>query len=99
MPFLIHRKITDLASILEKIGWERETGDNIADTGGSACMLARIAENKSTDKLGFNIDESRLSREITVGFLDRNTAMNAVNKYNKEVDKTMHEVLKESGLL
>lgn len=99
LPYLIGRKITDLDEILQKVGWTRETGDSEADTGGSACWLARIAEVKSTKMLGFNVDESRLSREITVGFLDKETALNALKKYEREIDKTMHEVLEESELL
>lgn len=99
LPFLIHRKLTDLKDILENIGWEREIGDNKVDTGGSACMLARIAESKSTDMLGFNIDEARLSREVTAGFLDKETALEAIKKYRKEPDKSMEKVLKESGIL
>lgn len=98
-PFLIHRKITDLKEILDKIGWNREIGDNKADTGGSACMLARIAEFKSTEFLGFNIDESRLSREITAGFLDKESAETAIKKYKRDPQKTMNEVLKESDLI
>ena len=98
-PFLIHRKLEDLDQILNKIGWTRENGDNRVDTGGSACMLARIAELKSTEMLGFNVDESRLSREITSGFLDKETALNALGNYKRTVNKTMHEVLKESELL
>ena len=99
LPFLLHRKLSDLNSILSKIGWEKEDGDNTVDTGGSACMLARIAEAKSTDMLGFNIDESRLSREVTVGFLDRDTALDAINHYKRPISKSMNEVLKESGIL
>ena len=99
LPFLLHRKLSDLEGILRKIGWEKEKGDNTVDTGGSACLLARIAEAKATDMLGFNIDESRLSREITVGFLDRNTALKAVKNYKRPIDKSMNEVLKESGIL
>lgn len=98
-PFLVHRKLEDLDQILNKIGWKREDGDNKVDTGGSACMLARIAELKSTEMLGFNVDESRLSREITAGFLDRDTAINAIKNYKRPVNKSMHEVLEESGLL
>ena len=98
-PFLVHRKLEDLEQILNKIGWEREDGDNKVDTGGSACMLARIAEIKSTEMLGFNIDESRLSREITAGFLDKKSALNAINNYKRPVNKTMHEVLEESELI
>lgn len=98
-PFLVHRKLEDLEQILTKIGWKREDGDNKVDTGGSACMLARIAELKSTEMLGFNVDESRLSREITAGFLDKKTALNAINNYKRQVNKTMYEVLKESELL
>jgi len=99
LPFLIHRKLGDLKEILEKIGWEREIGDNKVDTGGSACMLARIAESKSTDMLGFNIDEARLSREVTAGFLDKETALSAINNYKKDVNESMTEVLERSGLL
>ncbi len=99
LPFLIHRKLKDLKTILDKIGWEREIGDNKVDTGGSACMLARIAESKSTDMLGFNIDEARLGREVTAGFLDKKTALNAINNYKKTTNASMEEVLKESGVL
>lgn len=98
-PFLVRRKLGDLKEILEKIGWEREIGDNEVDTGGSACMLARIAESKSTSMLGFNLDEARLSREITAGFLSKDTALNAINNYKKDINRSMTEVLEKSDLL
>lgn len=99
LPYLIGRKINDLDEILDKVEWTREMGDSKADTGGNACWLARIAEVKATKILGFNVDESRLGREVTVGFLDKNTALNAMNRYDREVGKSMHEVLKESELI
>lgn len=98
-PFLVHRKISDLKKILDEIEWTKEIGDNKADTGGSACMLARIAEFKSTSILGFNIDESRLSREITCGFLDKKTALNAIKKSKRVPNKTMYKILEESDLI
>lgn len=98
-PFLVHRKLDDLETILKKINWSREEGDNKVDTGGSACMLARIAESKTTDMLGFNIDEARLSREITCGFLTKEEALNAISKSKRKINKTMNEVLKESEII
>ncbi len=99
LPFLIHRRLDDLEEILDKIGWKKEVGDHKVDTGGSACMIARIAESKSTDMLGFNIDEARLSREVTAGFLDKETALAAISNYKKDNDKKMKDVLEGCGIL
>lgn len=99
LPYLIHRRLTDLEEILTKIGWTREQGECKVDTGGKACILAKIAEAKSTKLLGFNVDESRLSREIVAGFLDRETALNAIANYEQAVTKSMKEALEESGIL
>lgn len=98
-PFLVGRKIADLPSILEDIGWHRETEDHEVDTGGSACLLARSCEAKAHRMLGFHLDSARLSREITVGFLDKMKAKKAVEYGNRTPKDSVKQILVDSGVL
>lgn len=77
LPFLLQRRIGDLHEILRRLEWTTEN-DIQPNTGASACMLARIAESKVVSKLGFNPDETRLAREVTVGFLTREQALSVL---------------------
>ena len=99
LPFLIGRKNEDLPEILNKIGWERERGDHEVDTGGSACLLAKACEKKANEIMGFHLDSARLSREITVGFIDKEKAREAIKNGNRDSEYTVKEVLERGNLI
>lgn len=99
LPYLVSRKYEDLPEILEKIGWTRENGDHEVDTGGSACLLARACEKKANEIMGFHLDSARLSREITVGFINKERAKEAIKYGNRESEYTVKEVLKGAGII
>lgn len=99
LPYLISRKYSDIPDILEKIGWNREIGDHEVDTGGSACLLARACEEKSTEILGFHLDSARLSREITVGFIDKEKAKKAIEYGNRKSEFSVKEILKKENII
>lgn len=99
LPFLVGRKYEELPEILERIGWKREEGDHEVDTGGSACLLARACEKKANEILGFHLDSARLAREITVGFIDKAKAKEAIKNGNRESEYTVKEVLKRGNII
>lgn len=99
LPFLVSRKYKDLQPILQKIGWEKEQGDHEVDTGGSACLLARACEKKANEIIGFHLDSARLAREVTVGFIDKNIAKEAIKNGNRDSEYTVKEVLKNGGII
>lgn len=99
LPFLVGRKYEDLPEILEKIGWIRENLDHEVDTGGSACLLARACEKKANELLGFHLDSARLSREITVGFISKEKAKEAIKYGSRESEYSVNEVLKIGGII
>lgn len=99
LPFLVGRKYEELPEILERIGWRREEGDHEVDTGGSACLLARACEKKANEIMGFHLDSARLSREITVGFIDKAKAKEAIKNGNRESEYTVKEVLKRGNII
>lgn len=99
LPFLVGRKYEELPEILERIGWKREEGDHEVDTGGSACLLARACEKKANEIMGFHLDSARLAREITVGFIDKAKAKEAIKNGNRESEYTVKEVLKRGNII
>lgn len=99
LPFLVGRKYEELPEILERIGWKREEGDHEVDTGGSACLLARACEKKANEIMGFHLDSARLAREITVGFIDKTKAKEAIKNGNRETEYTVKEVLKRGNII
>ena len=99
LPFLVGRKYEELPEILERIGWKREEGDHEVDTGGSACWLARACEKKANEIMGFHLDSARLAREITVGFIDKAKAKEAIKNGNRESEYTVKEVLKRGNII
>lgn len=99
LPFLIGRRYNDLEPILNEIGWEREKDDHALDTGGSACLLAKACEKKANEILGFHLDSARLSREVTVGFINKEQAREAIKYGNRESEYTVKEVLENGGII
>lgn len=99
LPFLVGRKYEDLPKILNKIGWSREIGDHEVDTGGSACLLANACEKKANEIMGFHLDSARLSREVTVGFINKEQAKEAIKNGNREPVYTVKEVLERGKII
>lgn len=98
LPFLLQRTAKDIVPILEKINWEKPKGDSFIETGASGCYLARACEEKAERMLGFHLDSTRLSREITAGFISKEQANTALANY-KKTNKSVRQVLKEADIL
>lgn len=98
LPFLLQRKFSETKKILEEIKWIKPKNDKFIDTGASACLLALACEAKAERMLGFHIDSTRLAREVTVGFISKKQAQNAL-KNVRESSKTVREVLEEAEIL
>lgn len=96
-PFLIQRRFRELSPILDQLGWSEDNQISL-ETGASGCMLARIAESKIVEKLGFNPDETRLAREVTAGFITREQALGVLNQSTHICRVGMKEVLIKGGL-
>ncbi len=98
LPFLLQSNIQDTAEILKKLGWEAPTGEYLVESNSNSCLLARATEEKATRLLGFHPDTTRLSREITVGFISKEQGRKALTKKNPS-DLSVRKVLQEAGLL
>lgn len=97
-PFLIQRTSEDIKPILRKIGWKQKEGTSFIETGASACRLARACEHKAKELLRFHLDSTRLSREITAGFITKEQAQHAVENYQR-ADETVKNVLIDAGII
>jgi len=80
LPFLLQRKIKDTENILRKLGWRIPRGERLIESNANSCLFARAAENKARRMLGFHPDATRLAREVTVGFISKEQARNALTK-------------------
>jgi len=98
LPFLLQRKLADTKKILSKIGWQKPVSEKYVDTGSGTCYLARACEAKAARLLGFNMDSTRLAREVTIGFLTKKEAKSALSKIRRS-EKSVKTVLKEAGLI
>lgn len=98
LPFLLQRKLSDTRQILNEIGWKKPVDEGYVDTGGGSCLLARECEVKATRLLGFNIDSTRLAREVTIGFLTKREAKRALEKKRDSLT-SVSEVLKKAKVL
>jgi len=98
LPFLLQRSSEDIKPILKKIGWKKPINDLFIETGAGACYFARACEDKSKKMLGFHIDSTRLSREITAGFINKEQAKKAIKNY-KKTTKSVRQVLQEAEII
>lgn len=98
LPFILQRKITDVRRILQKLGWKKPMGEELIETNANSCLFARAAESKARRLLGFHPDSTRLSREVTVGFITKAQARRALAKthYSKY---SVRQVLERAGIL
>jgi hypothetical protein len=98
LPFLLQRTITDVEIILEKLGWETPEGEQLVESNSNSCLFAKAAEGKARRMLGFHPDTTRLSREVTVGFITKEQARKALEK-DHPYSKTVREVLQEAEII
>jgi hypothetical protein len=80
LPFLLQRSISDTTKILKRIGWKIPKGEALVETNSNSCLFARAAESKAMKLLGFHPDSTRLSREVTVGYITKKQAKDALKK-------------------
>lgn len=94
-PFLIQASLEDTKKVLKKIGWNyyRNVQSNAA-----SCLLAHAAEKQLYENLKFHPDTTRLAREITVGFLTKRQAKNALKKSVKS-KYNIPEMLKKAKII
>jgi hypothetical protein len=98
LPFLLQRKLGDTREALAAIGWKLPPGETLVESNANSCLLARAAEAKATRLLGFHPDTTRLSREITAGFMPKAAARKALAKKHRSPD-SVRKVLKKAGLI
>lgn len=99
LPFLLQRKYSEITSILEKMGCLDDVEELHVETGGKCCLLANACEKIANEKLGFHLDSARLSREITVGFIDKTTAIHAIENGRRDSQYSVREVLEKYKIL
>lgn len=99
LPFLMRRKYSELKNKLKEMNCLSDVEELGVETGGKCCPLANACEKIAYENLGFHLDSTRLSREITVGFIDKGTALNAVKKGLRDSKDSVHKILVESGIL
>lgn len=94
-PFLIQAKLKDTRKILKKMGWNYY---HTVQSNAASCLLAWAAEKPLYKYLSFHPDTTRLSREVTVGFLTKKEAKKALEKVRK-CPYTIPQILKRAGLV
>jgi cytidylate kinase len=98
LPFLLRRKIGDTRRILSKLGWRVPRGEDLIESNANSCLFARAAEAKAMRLLGFHPDATRLSREVTVGFITKAQARRALEKPHRS-RASVRAVLKRARVL
>ena len=79
-PFLFQRQAKITKEILERFGWKLPKGEKLIESNSNSCLLAEAAERKASRMLGFHPDSTRLSREVTAGFIKKTQAKKALSK-------------------
>lgn len=98
LPFLIRMKKYDTEKILKEMGWVQPEEGSFVETNGNSCLFAAACEAKAFAELGFHPDTTRLSREVTVGFLKKDEAKQALTN-TKKYNKTVRQVLEEAEII
>ena len=99
LPYLLQRKYREVLEILRRMSCLDQVLATQVETGGNSCSLARACEGIAFEMLGFHLDAARLSREVTVGFIDRKSARRAVEGGRRRSEKTVREVLTTCELI
>lgn len=98
LPFLLRSKLADVRELLETLGWEAPEGEKLVETSANSCLFAATTEERARELLGFHPDGPRLSREITAGFLDKETAAGAL-AYTHKVGARPRDILTAAHVL
>lgn len=100
MPYLLQKKYQDVVVSFASMPKLKSTIETQVKTGGNSCQLAEICEPLAFKLMGFHLDSLRLSREVTVGFIDKITANAAVQNFkNTRPVKNVQELLTECHIL
>lgn len=98
LPFLVRMKQYDTEKILKEMGWVQPDNESFVETNSNSCLFALACEAKAFAELGFHPDTTRLSREVTVGFLTKDEAAQALTNI-RQFDKTPRQVLEEAKII
>lgn len=99
LPYLLQKKYSNVLKTLEDISCKEHVVDTEVKTGGNSCALAKACESIAFELLGFHLDAPRLSREVTVGFIDKEIARRAIESSRGNSYKTVREVLTECHII
>ncbi|OGZ15126.1 MAG: hypothetical protein A3H76_00515 [Candidatus Lloydbacteria bacterium RIFCSPLOWO2_02_FULL_54_12] len=97
-PFLFRRTEKETKKILKKMGWELPPGEKLIETNANSCLFARAAETKALHMLGFHPDATRLSREVTAGFITKKRAEKALSVTHQSRYSVRH-ILAKANIL
>lgn len=98
LPFLLQRTSADTKKILDEIGWLPPAGEDFIESNSNSCLYARSTERMAKRLLGFHPDSTRLAREVTVGFITKKQALNALGKIHP-YKYTPRQVLERASIL
>ncbi|MBU0625552.1 AAA family ATPase [Patescibacteria group bacterium] len=98
LPFLLQMTSTDTKRILHSVGWTAPKGEDFIESNSNSCLFARSTERDAKRLLGFHPDSTRLSREVTVGFITKRQALKALKKIHP-YKYTPRQVLERMGIL
>lgn len=98
LPFIIKSTLTNKAATLINAQWEPPYGEDLVETNSNSCLLAKASEEAFFKATGFHPDATRLSREVSVGFMQRLEALNALSKISV-VPWTVRQVLQYANIL
>lgn len=80
LPFLMRMSRKDTERTVRLFGWEEPANEDFIESNSNSCLFACAAEEKARRLLGFHPDITRLSREITVGFISKEEGRKALAK-------------------
>ena len=98
LPFLLGIKLGNLSKTLDGLGWQPPRNEDLVETNGNSCCLARATQKPFFDCLGFHPDTTRLSREITAGFLNKEDVKDKLN-FGREYNRSVKQVLQEANII
>jgi hypothetical protein len=99
-PFLMHRTFGQTCHILESkaLDWSFPESERGVTSNSNSCLFARAAEQQASEALGFHPDTTRLSREITCGYITKEMVRQALAFPHKS-DRTVKQVLQDAEII
>lgn len=98
LPFLLGHTVYQTAEILDELDWRAPDGEVLVESNANSCLFAMATEERAKAMLGFHPDSTRLSREVTVGFITRDHAKNALSKPHPS-DLSVRQTLEKARVL